>query len=293
MSDNEQAVLEEEETTLEVTEPSLEAEEVVEEGADAQAEGQEEDVIEGFDLSFGEESLTSEEEPEESEGIKSLREANRQKKQELKELREKVAQFEQAQSQQPAEIPFIDEKPVLEDFDYDQEEYDKALNEYYVGKQKHEAQKAYQEQQVMEVQKRVQENYSMFQKSKEAFKHPEMDDVEEEVAAALNQVDPTRSLVLLDAIKEDPYAAQKVFAIGKKKDVLQKLSAIENPVLFGMELGKALNQVSVKPRKGPRTIPEARLNTKSGKVSGATLDKLAEKRDIQGMIALKRKMRQG
>lgn len=291
MEDNAETAVLEEELAPETLE-APEVEEVENQVADDQTEEQAEEEIEGYDLAFGEESLTSEDEPEESEGIKNLREANRQKKQELKELRERMAQMEtQTQQAQPQELPFIDEEPQLEDFDYDQEEYQKAMSEHYQAKQRHDAQKLQQQHQLMEVQKRVQENYVEFNKSKDAFKHPEMDDVEQDVADALGQ----RSVHLLEVLRDDPHAAQKVFTLGKKKDVLQKLSSIQDPVLFGMELGKTLSQVSVKPRRSPKTSPEASMNSSGGKGVDSNLKRLEAEADRTGdrtkVAAYKRQLR--
>lgn len=283
LEDNTTAVLEEEPETLEEVEEVEEQvaddqteEEITESAEEEESEGAaEEEETEGYDISFGDESLTSEEEqePEESEGIANLRMANREKKQRIKELEAQLQQ-QMAQPQQQ-EAPFIDEEPTLEDYEYDEEAFKKAALEYAQEKQKHENAKAEQERQVAEVNKAIQSNYEKFTKSKSEFKHPEMDDVEQEVADSLDQVDPTRKFLLLEALKDDPLAAQKVFALGKKKEVLKDLSSEQNPILFGVKLGSALNQIKATPRKRAKTAPEGKVQTNGRKDGGdSTLKKL-------------------
>jgi hypothetical protein len=292
------AVVEEELDQEIIEQEAPEVEDVVEEVADDQTEEAEaqEDEITGYDISLGDESLTSEEPEEEPEGIKNLREANRQKKQELKELKMRLQQLETQGNPQEPELPFIDEEPTLEDYEYDQEEYQKAMREHYAAKQKHEQKKLQEQQQILEVQQKVQENYSIFSKSKEAFGHPEMDEIEQDVADALNQVDPRRSLVLLDALKDDEHAAQKVFALGKKKENLQKLSAIQDPVLFGMELANQLSKVNVTPRKGPKTSPERSVKSSGAKgQENSTLKRLEAEAlrtgNMNKLLAYERKLK--
>ena len=222
--------------------------------------------------------------------------ANREKKQRIKELEAQLQQQQVVQPQQQ-EVPFIDEEPKLEDFEYDEDAFREATIEYAREKEKHENAKAEQQRQVAEVNKAIQSNYEKFTKSKSEFKHPEMDDVEQEVADSLDQVDPTRKFLLLEALKDDPLAAQKVFALGKKKEVLKDLSSEQNPILFGVKLGSALNQIKATPRKRAKTAPEGKVQTNGRKDGGdSTLKKLEAEAlktgDMNKFLAYEKKLLQ-
>lgn len=282
MEDNTTAVLEEDqelENLEEVEEVEEQVaddqtdEEIVESAEEEEPEGAtEEEETEGYDISLGDESLTSEdvEEEEPSEGMANLRKAYRELKQKFKKLEAKEPEVDDVVDE---EIPTLGEKPTLKEHGYDEESHQEALDKWYEKKQKIAELQAKQEEKLRVAQERAQASLDAYSKSKKRFTPPDYREVEERVAEKLSL---NTQNDLLDFLSDDENSSHIIYAIGKGKGVLDKLSSIEkDPRKFYAEIGAIKTKLRATPRKKPSTAPEGKVQTNGRKDGGdSTLKKL-------------------
>ncbi len=112
-------------------------------------------------FSFDDSDDESEEVKQAPKWVKEVRNQNR-------ELKRKLKEYEAKQSQSTG-IQTLREKPTLEDYDYDDEAYQKDLDEWYQEKQQFENQKQQVEQQIQQVQKRFNDEAEIIRTNKPDF----------------------------------------------------------------------------------------------------------------------------
>lgn len=267
MSDENTAVIEGEETPS--TEEELEqaqAESPQPEGNDetsGSTENEAADEVEATEESDSEEQLgvdiviegeaPPQEEKDEFAGqpappwAKELRETNRA-------LKRKVRQFEarERESTQQREDLTLGPRPKLEDFEFDPDRHNAAMDEWYGKKAKieriKEDQKATEEQEQKQMQK-VEESY-LNQKEKLSTLVSDYEEAEFDVEKDLTV---QQQGIILRGV-EDP--ATIIYTLGKRPDLREKLAALKSdPIKFAVELGKLEGKTKVKPRK-PTTTPQ-------------------------------------
>lgn len=270
---------EEQETALVVEELESEETETVEED-----DG--EDVV-----SFGEESPPQEEDDGFNgqvapQWVKDLRKTEREQKRRIRELEQQVGGTAETPKPQA-----LGNKPKLEDYGYDEEQFSEAIDIWYdqkaqVGKQQAQ-QEAEQEAQKAEIQKAV----DSYNEKKALLKVRDYDDAEYEVTEKLNL--QQQGFIIEGA--ENPAAL--VYALGKNKARLEELAKIKNPAKFAFALAKLENQMKITKRKAT-TAPEKSVSG-TGSTSGTTnttLERLraeAEKTgDFSKVGEYKRKLKQ-
>ena len=199
--------------------------------------------------------------------VKTVRQDNRRLARELKELKAKLAA---APAAKVDDAPEPGPKPKLEDFGYDSEAFEPALEKWMTTKAKAEQRKA-EKQRDAEAQAQAWNNrLSEYETGKKRLKLPDFDDAEEVLKDALNQ---TQQGIIVHGAK-DP--ALFVYATGKSHKALAELAAEKDPVKFAILLGKIEERIKMATKK-PAPQPERKLNTAGGgtpKSSQATLDKL-------------------
>lgn len=215
---------------------------------------------------------------------KKHRESEREKKKLEKELADMKAQME------PALKPLPD-KPKFEDFAYDEDKYDAALQEWHGNKLKHEQQQQAEKQKVEAAQQKFNERREAYniRKSEIAKKAPGMDEAEELV---VSMFDETKQGILLTAT-DDP--AQLIYALGKNPKKLQDLASIDDPIRFAAEAAKLETRMKVT-KRAPKANPERKIQ--GGASASSTenhLEKLraeaAKTGDYTKVVAYRKKLK--
>lgn len=169
------------------------------------------------DVSFDEEK--PEEEKEDTPVIRNMRKLLKEAQREAKEAKREAERLKSSQVK-----PEDDPKPKLKDFDYDEEAYEKARDEWA----EREAKRNEVENQKN---KAFMDKKEAYTKARESTKLPGFADNEREVFSTLS---PAQQAILIHAAKGGP--ERIIQALGKAPERLKSLAAIEDPILFGAEL---------------------------------------------------------
>ena len=182
-----------------------------------------------------------EEEREAPSWVKELRKKHRESEREKKKLEKELSDMKA--KLEPVLEP-LPEKPKFEDFAYDEDKYDAALQEWHGKKLKHETQQQAERQKAEAAQQKFEEQRQAYhvRKSEIAKKAPDMQEAEELVTAMF---DDTKQGILLTAA-EDP--AQLIYALGKNPKKLQDLASIDDPIRFTAEAAKLEARMKVTKR---------------------------------------------
>lgn len=226
-----------------------------------EAETEEESESEDIFLEY----IDDEESEEDNSTIGHIRKANRQLDKDNRELKRRLAELENPQKDNQ-----LGKKPDLEDFDYDQDQYEIALIEW---NDKRKTLEAEQEKQ-RELERLAKESWNQkvdrYVKAKIRVRNDDFELVESIVQEKLST---TQQNLILAASKTPE---QDVFALGKSAKDLDRLAAIEDQAEFIYELGKLHAERGTKrmAKKAPK--PETRVNGAAPKARGheANLRKL-------------------
>lgn len=259
--------------------------ETVDEGVshDEEEEQGQEALSEEVTVTIGEPA--EEDEKQAPDWVRQLRKENREKAKRLKELESELQRVKGGTNPEPLK------KPKLEDFDYDSDAFESAMESYYSEKSKRDKEEEKRRQAEEEQQKEWQARQETYTKAKEKYPEEDMKEAEDEVVSALS---PARQAMLLD-VADDP--ATLVYALGKNPEVLRKLAAIKSDGQAIKEMVKI--EMNIKVNKGGKTPPPPeRTISGSGKTAGAsmtTLEKLREEAAQSGDYSkyLAEKRRQG
>lgn len=230
-----------------------------EEGAaeNAQPEGSEQDEDE-LVVTIGDAAPPEDEEKGAPSWVKELRRKNREDQRRIRELEEQLNAVKGVAPVQDA----APKKPKLEDFDYDADEFERAMDAYYAQKAEHdkklEAQRKAQEDQQKEWERR----HKSYLDGKGKYPAEKMQEAEEEV---VNTLPPARQAMILD-VADDP--ALIIYALGTNSDALSKLNAIKSDGRFIKELAKLEMNIKVQPKTKTPPPPERTISG-SGRTPGA------------------------
>lgn len=198
---------------------------------------------------------------------------------ELEELRAKVAP--------PA--PTVKAKPTLDQYDYDEERFSAAYDEWMADKSKVEAIERTKREEAQREEQTVEEFKKSYAARAKALGVDDFEDAENEIRTMLN---PTQVGLMLKAT-DDPAAL--VYALSKSPGRLIELSKISDPVKF--TAASVRMEIALATKKTPRPAPEARITgerTSAGSSVGSShLDKLRSEAERTGdyskVVAYKRK----
>ena len=210
-------------------------------------------------LSITIEGEESEEESKAPEWVKKVREQNR-------ELTRRLREYE-AQKQPESQLP---PKPKLEDFDYDTDAHDAALDSWYQIKMEHD--KKIEEKNKIEQEKQKQwiAKVETYEKAKTELKVLDYKDAEETIRDFLSE--PQQSMIL--NVAKEP--AKLVYALGKNPAKVKELANITDLGVFAYKLGELESKMKVTTNK-TAPAPERTVTGGTGGVSSnARLDKLLE-----------------
>lgn len=253
---------------VEVETEEVETEETAKvEGETPEAEQSEDDEIV---VTIGDESPPSEDEDglkgPAPDWVKELRKTNREKDKRIRELEAKVSHSAETK---PAALG---SKPKLEDYDYDAEQFEKALEAYHERKREHDAEEAKKRQAEETQQREWQAKLDAYNADKSKLKIRDFDEAEMVVQETLNQ---TQQGIILHGAANP---ALLVAALGKNPKKAKELAAITDPVKFAFAAASLEKELKVTNRKAPP--PEKTISGNagiSGAVTGSTLERLADK----------------
>ena len=268
--------------TLEAIEINTEANDASydETNAVSDDEGESEDDVV---VSIGEESPPQEEETRAPEWVRELRKANREKERKIRELEAKLNAT--ATETKPVALG---PKPTLEACDYDSEEYEKKLADWYEQKRHADAAEAEAQAQRDAEAKAWQDKLDAYAKARASLKVRDYEDAE---AFALETFNVTQQGIVLQG-SDNP--ALIIYALGKNSTKAKELASITDPVKFAFAVAKLETQLKVTNRKAA-AAPERTISTGGGRISGSvdsTLDRLREEAlktgDMSKVMAYKR-----
>jgi hypothetical protein len=244
--------------------------------AAAAAEPAEDEVT----ITIGDEPAPVDEEARAPDWVRELRKSHR-------ELQRKNRELEQRLQGAPAATPQLGKKPSLDDFDYDADKYETALESWHDTKRKVEAASAEAEKAKERTAAEWRTKLDAYANSKVALKVTGYDDAEARVEEAFNG---DQQAVLIKAL-DNP--ATVVYALGRDPARLKDLAAITDPILFAAAIAKLEGKLKVTTRSAPPP-PEKRV-TGSAPISGtvdSNLDRLrdeaAKTGDYTKVLAYKR-----
>lgn len=241
----------EENAEAESTEPAIESEE--ENGED------EELVVLIGDAPPPEEESTS----KAPEWVRELRKSHREAQRRNRELEEEVQRLKAPTSAQVV----LGEKPTLENFEYDTEKYETALEDWYGRKRKIE-EKSAQEAAAKQSQKDAwQEKLNAYEAEKKKLNFKHFEDAEDAVFSAF---DETQQGIIVQG-SDNP--ALVFYALGNNAAKLKELADIKDPVKFSFAAAKLETQLKTHSRKAP---PPERTVGGTAPKGGDTLERLRE-----------------
>lgn len=238
-------------------------------------------------VSIGEESPPQEQEPRAPEWVRELRKQNREKERRIRELEAKL----QTSAQTENKPVVLGAKPRLEDHDYDTDQFEAALSDWYERKRAadQEAEKARQAEQAQR--DAWQSKLDSYGKARAELKVRDFEDAEYTVQELL---DVTQQGIVVQ-YAENP--ALVIYAIGKNPSKAKELADIKDPVKFAFTVAKLEKDLKVTNRKA--APPPERTVQGTGRVSGAvdsTLERLraeaAKTGDLSKVMAYKKQLRQ-
>jgi hypothetical protein len=226
-------------------------------------EGDTDEVV----VSIGEEAPPPEEPAHAPEWVRELRKTNRELQRQNRELQSKL----QTTTITETKPVTLGPKPKLEDHDYDADQFETALANWFERKRQAEEANAKQEAEVMTQQKAWQAKLDGYGKAKAELRVKDFEDAE---AVAQELFNVTQQGVMLQGA-DNP--ALVVYALGKNPKKAQELAAIKDPVKFAFAVAKLEKDLKVTNRRA--APPPERVVSGTGRISGAvdsTLERLRE-----------------
>jgi hypothetical protein len=197
--------------------------------------------------------------------VKDLRKKEREARKRIKELE---AQVQQAK---PTEKPIeVGPKPRLADFDYDEDDFESAVEQWHERKRQVEQQQAAKQAEEEKAKQAWQAKMQSYEERRQnvASKVRDFEEVEE---AAKDKLTATQQGILIHAA-DNPELI--LYHLGKNPKKAQELSEITDPIQFAFAAAKLDSQMKIQTRK-PSTQPERKPSGSAG-LSGAVDQKLAQ-----------------
>ena len=224
-------------------------------------------------VSIGEESPPPEESAAAPEWVRELRKSHREAQRKIREYEQKLQTLQATETKPVA----LGAKPKLEDYDYDSDKFEQALDAWHERKRQVAEVEARARSAQEEQAKAWQTKLESYGKAKAELKVRDYDDAEEIAQQTLSVVQ--QGVILQGA--DNP--ALVVYALGKNPKKAKELSSIADPVKFAFAVAKLEKELKVMPRKSA-PAPERVVQT-TGPKSGAvdsTLERLRAEAEKTG-----------
>lgn len=230
----------------------------------------------------GELAVTIGDEPAETEAeqtpvIRDIRKAQRDAVRALRQAEtEKKALADELERLKGNQAPAVTAKPKLEDFSYDTEQYEAALDKWVSAKvaEDRKAQERRDAEARQQAEWDAQRGAYDKAKAKLATQVRNFEDAESAVTDTLSV---QQQAILIQATDTPDAAAKLVAALGSNSKMLKQVAGITNPIKFTAAIAKMESQLKVTPRK-TAPIPERVVsgNATSTVTNRANLDALRE-----------------
>ena len=257
----------------------------IEENEEINAEEQQESQ-EQFDFVIDKEEGEEESQPAPS-WVRDLRKEYREVSKKAKDLERELEELRKPK------ITGLGEKPTLESCEYDSDEYERQLDEWYSKKKEHDAVVEKQQSEQQKAEAEWQARQAIYQDERAKMKVSDFDEAE---GIAKTILDASQQGIIIHAAKNPAMVA---YALGKNITSAERLAAIKDPIKFGIamsEFERRLEDEMVRPRT-PGTKPEKRpegTGGAGGSVDSA-LDRLREEAaktgDYTKVVAYKKEKR--
>lgn len=197
--------------------------------------------------------------------VKDLRKKEREARKRIKELEAQVQQVK------PTEKPIeVGPKPRLADFDYDEDDFESAVEQWHERKRQVEQQQA-AKQAEEEMAKQAWQTKMQSYEERRLNVASKVRDFEEVEEVAKDKLTATQQGILIHAA-ENPELI--LYHLGKNPKKAQELSEITDPIQFAFAAAKLDSQMKIQTRK-PSTQPERKPSGSAG-LSGVIDQKLAQ-----------------
>ena len=193
--------------------------------------------------------------------VKDLRESNRAQAKRIREL-------EQAQQQAKPKAEALGPKPMLADFQYDEDAHEKALDAWHAKKREAEVQETKQREAGEAIQAEWDKRVGIYETQKAALKVKDFDEAKEAAAGVFSVVQ--QSVIISGAEN----AALVVYALGRNPKAAKELASITDPVKFAFAVAKLETKLKVQPRK---TAPAPDTPVRSNAPVSGTVDSQLER----------------
>lgn len=189
--------------------------------------------------------------------VKELRAKHKEQRAEIHKLQEELAKTRNvAQVAQTKISP----KPKIEDFDYDTELYENALDSWYNEQQVAKQQEIMKQKEAEKQQQEVSTVMQKYAAKKQELKVPDYDLAEDSVSKNLS-IDQQNVI-----LKYASNPALVVYALGKNKSKVDEFSSIKDPILFAMQIKEFEGKLKIE-KKRPSTAPERIIQSSGVKLS--------------------------
>lgn len=189
-------------------------------------------------VTIGDEEPPKEESSQAPEWVRELRKSHRETQKENKELRARLESL-----QNPVK-PVV-QKPKLEDFDYDTDEYEKALTVWFDQKREADAKALEIEKDQRSQAEAWQRKLAEYGAAKQSLKVKDFDDVE---AVVLETLSETQQGIIVHGADN---SALVVYALGSNPNKAKELAQIKDPVKFAFAVAKLEKDLKIRDRKAP------------------------------------------
>lgn len=254
-----------------------ETETVAEELEDEAGEDEQELVV-----SIGEEESPPQEREEAPQWVKDLRKSHREA---LKKIRELEAK---GPAKAAPEQPTLPDRPVLKDYDYDEDKFQAATDAWHAKKREIDGFEENQKKAQQTERERIEATHKTYREAASTLKVKDFKETEEEVITILS---PVQQGLILNGADNAPLL---VYALGKNPKRLAELAAIKDPVKFAFAAAKLEKDLKTSNRKSEKPAPETVVKNTGGAVVGSskTLERLREEAlktgDMSKVLAFKR-----
>ena len=233
--------------------------------ADADAGADDGEVV--ITIGDEEQAAAEEEDPARApEWLRALRKSNREKDRRIRELEAKVS----SSSAAPAAV-VLGPKPKAEDFDFNPEQFETALDPWYERKadvdKQNRAQAREQEEQTARWQKRVDAVSA-------AAKTLKVSDYEDASANFEDLFSPVQQGIVMGAPDDPKVSVQLRYVLGKNEAKARELAAISDPVKFTRAIALLETKLKVEPRKA---VPPPERVVRSAVPGAAAVDNQLER----------------
>lgn len=232
-------------------------------------EGDDDEVV----VSIGEETPPPEETTRAPEWVRELRKADREKARRIKELEAKLNAAAATETKPVA----LGAKPKLDEFDYDADRFEQALDAWHDRKRQHDLETERVRQAEQQQQQAWQAKLEGYSKAKAELKVRDYEDAE---AIAQEVFNVTQQGIVVQGA-DNP--ALVIYALGKNPKKAKEIAGIKDPVKFAFAVAKLEKELKVTNRKA--APPPERTIQGTGRVSGAvdsTLERLRAEAEKTG-----------